>query len=700
MYIVNRLCLSVASVAVLLALSATLEAQHQEHAGEHRDPAHADAQPQPPATQRPVDEEPDDPHARPAARIEVTPQRLTLKVGESAELNATALDEEGHKTQAQIFYFSRDFRAVEVTREGKVTALRPGAAQIVASARSGPQSQRVRTTIEVTVPPSPVARIEFAEPRTTVLAGTTVTFQAQALDETGSVREDVRIAFEPLESVTAMLDEHGRLTAHRPGTIDVVARLGEFSAKTICEVVPNPVHRVTLALDRQDARTGDVIHAAAEARDVLGRTVPQAEVQYSLHLVRDEENNSHGAAGQVGQDGRFVAERPGEYRIVATAGGRAAHALVSIRPRDIGQNVQVVGRGPVRDVHTSDLWVWEGIDGRDYCVTGTWGADGEAYFWDVTDPEKIERIASVKVDARTVNDVKVSADGRICVISREGASNRRNGIVIYDVSDPRSVRLLSAYDDGLTGGVHNVFIYEDHVYAINNGRRYDVINIENPTAPRRVARFEIDQPNHGVHDVWVVDGIAYSSNFAHGLYLVDVGSGVAGGAPHSPVKIDNYTYPDGFSHAAFPYFSSAMNKLLVVAGDELFPTGLAVRQRPTIPAGYIHFVDFTIPNRPLEVARYEIPEAGSHNFWIVDDTLYVAYYNAGLRVVDISGELMGDLYRQGREIARFLPFDAESVVPNAAMTWGPQPHKGIVYLSDWNSGLWAVKLVPKRTSRR
>ena len=80
------------------------------------------------------------------------------------------------------------------------------------------------------------------------------------------------------------------------------------------------------------------------------------------------------------------------------------------------------------------------------------------------------------MDARTVNDVKVSEDGRIAVISREGASNRKNGLVILDVSEPQvGVRILSRYDDQLKGGVHNVFVHADHVYAVNNGRRFDII---------------------------------------------------------------------------------------------------------------------------------------------------------------------------------------------------------------------------------
>ncbi|MEE2713770.1 MAG: hypothetical protein VX913_13450, partial [Planctomycetota bacterium] len=97
---------------------------------------------------------------------------------------------------------------------------------------------------------------------------------------------------------------------------------------------------------------------------------------------------------------------------------------------------------------------------------------------------------------------------------------------------------------------------------------------------------------------------------------------------------------------------------------------------------------------PKEVARYQVPEAGTHNLWVEDDILYAAYYNGGLRVVDISGDLMGDLYNQGREIATFLSPDHQGFIKNAPMVWGPQPHKGHIFFSDWNSGLYAVKLVP------
>ena len=292
-------------------------------------------------------------------------------------------------------------------------------------------------------------------------------------------------------------------------------------------------------------------------------------------------------------------------------------------------------------------------------MTGTHSADGHAYFWDVTDPSAISLIDTVRVDARTVNDVKVSEDGKFCVISREGASNRKNGLVILDVSDPQNgIEVIARYDDQLTGGVHNVFVAENHIYALSAGRRYDIVNAEDPTNPYRVGRFEMDTPGHSIHDVWVHEGIAYSSNWNDGVVAVDVGGGGMGGAPNNPVLLGNTPYPSGWNHAAYPYKSQSTGKFLMIGGDEAFPYQTMGEDRtPGRAAGWIHIFEWDDWDNAREVARYQVPEAGTHNLWVEDDILYIGYYNGGLRVVDISGELRGDLYRQGREIAMFRPFD-------------------------------------------
>ncbi len=68
---------------------------------------------------------------------------------------------------------------------------------------------------------------------------------------------------------------------------------------------------------------------------------------------------------------------------------------------------------------------------------------------------------------------------------------------------------------------------------------------------------------------------------------------------------------------------------------------------------------------------------------------------AGGRVIDVSGELRGDLYRQAAKLGRVWTGDIEGYRANLSFTWGAQPHNGLIYFNDINSGLWIVKLGDK-----
>jgi hypothetical protein len=47
---------------------------------------------------------------------------------------------------------------------------------------------------------------------------------------------------------------------------------------------------------------------------------------------------------------------------------------------------------------------------------------------------------------------------------------------------------------------------------------------------------------------------------------------------------------------------------------------------------------------------------------------------------------------QGREIGSVWTGSPTGFRPNLPFAWGAQPHKGMVYVSDINSGLWVAKL--------
>jgi hypothetical protein len=103
-------------------------------------------------------------------------------------------------------------------------------------------------------------------------------------------------------------------------------------------------------------------------------------------------------------------------------------------------------------------------------------------------------------------------------------------------------------------------------------------------------------------------------------------------------------------------------------------------------------LDVTDITKPREVATYSVPEAGSHNIWVFDDVLYMGYYNGGARVLDVSGELRGELYNQGREIARYWSGDSKGYRTNLPFAWGAYPYKGVIYVNDVHSGITAIKL--------
>ena len=644
------------------------------------------------------------------AELRVEPDELTLEVGATARLQAKLFDRGEEVSGHPIVFFSRSRRNVSVDATGKLEAHGPGEFTVVAlvpkDAEDRPRRAEalLRTEIRVFVPDPPVATIEIVDLPANLYTATTLPLATRIVDTSGVVRQNVPVRYESTDARVATVDALGHLQLHAPGETTLSAHAEDRTAAVEVSVSANPVAR--FELERlpdafETVRTGDVVRFAARGYDAAGNPVPDLPVHFSVAGTQSPSILAPGAKAEIEQDGAFFAERSGVYTVVATSGENAAMHRLAVQPRNVARELTYVGQGKVRDRHTSDLWVWKGADGNDYAITGTWGAEGHAYIWDVSSPENITLIDTVRVDARTVNDVKISEDGRLAVISREGASNRKNGLVILDVSEPQlGVRIVSRYDDQLRGGVHNVFIHDGHVYAVNNGRRFDIINIEDPKAPYRVGRFELDTPGHAIHDVWVVDGVAFTSNWGDGVYAIDVGGGRPGGAPNNPVVLGSYQYPSGWNHAAFPYRSQSTGKFYVFAGDEAFPYGLTGREPGEAPpraAGWIHIVEWDDWSAPREVARYQVPEAGTHNFWIEDDLLYVAYYNGGLRVVDISGELRGDLYRQGREVAMFMPYDGEGYIPNSPFTWGPQPFRDHIFFSDWNSGLWAVRLTdPER----
>ena len=233
-----------------------------------------------------------------------------------------------------------------------------------------------------------------------------------------------------LSNFLYIIDDLNNVKATNPGKAKLIISLDNVEASVSFNIIKNPIEELSLSSNINTARTGDVVEFKTVGYDSRGREVKNLPFEYSFSGKAIDKTTT--ASGLILDDGRFVAEIIGDYLITTSLGNISASKRLKIIDRGVEREIIKVGKGVVSDKHTSDFWVFEGVDGRDYAVTGTWGADGTSFFWDVTDPSNLKKIDSVKVDARTVNDVKVSEDGKLCIIGREGASNRKNGIIIID----------------------------------------------------------------------------------------------------------------------------------------------------------------------------------------------------------------------------------------------------------------------------
>jgi hypothetical protein len=620
--------------------------------------------------------------------VEISPATSEAEVGQKKSFTVTAKDEAGKTIEVKSPYWvALPPDSAFADESGTVTFFQPGEIKVVAVVGGKPAFAVVK------VKPARLARIEIDPVTEPMMAGGTVKLNATPRISNGDPRNDVAITWTSETPSIAIVDPAGFVIGVAPGKATLRASAEGTNATVTVEVVANNVQELYINPKSTTARTGDVLRFVATGRGSGGPLIKNPSVRWAVS----------GEGAIVEPDGGFVAERPGSYVVTATSGNRSVFATVVVTPRNIERELKVIGRAPLKE-QAAEQWIF-----GNFAYVST--ISDNLLVYDISDPAKPKLTDTLKFDAHTLNDISVSADGKVGVITREGASSRKNGIVFLDTSDPAHPKVISEYTETVTGGVHSAFIDGHYVYLTDDATgSLRVIDFRDVKAPKEVARWQVENPivssggiqgGRYVHDVQVKDGLAYLAYWRDGLVILDVGNGIKGGSPEKPQFVSqlrfNYheLYGNGWlsgAHAVFRY------KNYVFVGDEVFPEIFDISGKRRIPVrGVLHIVDVLDINHPRKVAEYGVPEAGSHNVWVENDILYMGYYNGGARVLDVSGELRGDLYRQGREIARHWTGAEDGFRVNSPFAWGAQPHKGLIFFNDINSGLWIMKLGEPRT---
>ncbi len=629
----------------------------------------------------------------PIAKVEVTPAAPEIAVGQSIQLSARALDAGGKPVpNVRLAWFANGEGDVDST--GLVTGGYQGYIQVTAvAAVTG--SQPVFGFARVRVKPLGPASVEIAPVSGAIVAGSRLTLSATTYSIHRDRRDDP-VSFTSSNSRVVTITPDGRLRALAPGRATITAKAGGASSTLAVQVVPNTLARLEIEPATQTVRTGDVISFRAVGRAATGKTVSGFAARWSVE-------GGEGVA-QIDDDGRFVAEKAGTYTVTIQAGSQTADAMVTVQPRRVTRGMEVVGRLPIK-FRSAEVWVHPSGS----CAYLSTIAD-RVYAIDIRDPAKPRIVDSMMVDAQLVNDVMTTEDGKYGVFSREGASNRKNGLQIFDSGDPCHPRVIADYNETVTGGVHSSYVYRDHVFLTDDATgSLRIIDIQNPRQPKEVARWQTEQTEAGryVHDVMVTDGLAYLSYWNDGLIILDVGNGIKGGSPTNPVLVSQFKYNLNEEYARVDqlYGLGARGThtawragKYVFIGDEVYASGPSkgLQDGNELTWGKLHVVDVSDIEHPKKVAWYEPTDGGVHNVWVEGDTLYLGNYQGGARVLDISGELKGDLLRQGREISWIYTADSMGAKPRVPFAWGVVVKNGLMYVPDINSGLWVLRVEPRR----
>jgi len=390
-------------------------------------------------------------------------------------------------------------------------------------------------------------------------------------------------------------------------------------------------------------------------------------------------------------------------RLLALVAVAACHDGNDPAPRDHSASIPVLGKGAVDERYTSEL----NVRGS-YAYTGSWGnrngIRGNAVkIWDITgkapvlvDSLIVPTFAPTTAPVSTTGDVQVSDDGTLLGVATERFGG---SLALYSLANPAHPVLLSQFHSIDTDpGVHTAELarVKGKLYAFldidPNGAtvpaKLVVLDLSDPAQPTQILARVMGDPF--VHDVFVRDSLLFTALWDDGLSIWDIG-GSRGGTPANPVFISNIATVGGEVHNVWWFHDPTTGgQQFVFVGQEGPATLFAAA------SGDIHVVDISTITAPREVAMYSLPNAGTHNFSVDESSgvLYAAYYNGGVRALDIRGDPGScttaarlsdgrcDLRAAGREIGHALD--------QGNFIWGVQWVGDRLYASDMPHGLWTL----------
>ncbi|MEW7277614.1 choice-of-anchor B family protein [Aquimarina sp. 2201CG1-2-11] len=342
----------------------------------------------------------------------------------------------------------------------------------------------------------------------------------------------------------------------------------------------------------------------------------------------------------------------------------------------------------------SDSWGWtDATTGKEYAIMGL---DNGTAFIDISKPDEpvyLGRLPSA-AGSNYWRDVKVYKDHAFIVADNVGD----HGMQVFDLTRLRNVSnppQTFTSDTRYTefGSAHNIVINEDSGYAYIVGAQRNTgpynggplfVNIQDPKNPVNAGGFLSTGNRAYTHDAQVVTyngpdmdytgkEILIGSNEIE-LVIADVTD------KNNPSTIATINYSDvGYTHQG--WFTE--DKKYFILGDEIDELNIGFDTRTLV----FDFED--LDNPKLHMTYTGATAATDHNGYVKGDFLYLANYNAGIRVLDLS-----DIENKNIRELGFL--DTYPTNNNAGTNFGawnvyPYFESGNIIISDIDEGLIIIR---------
>jgi hypothetical protein len=336
-----------------------------------------------------------------------------------------------------------------------------------------------------------------------------------------------------------------------------------------------------------------------------------------------------------------------------------------------------------------------------YAFVGHMGEAGTSIV-DVRDPRRPTLVGRIPVGGDT-HAHKVQIQGDIMLTNRELIPRRTGphvaGLAVYDVSTPTAPREIAFWPCGGLG-VHRMTWWDGPLAYVTagddgiEGQFLVVLDLSEPSRPTEVGRWWMPgqaagEPNDWdatwrikLHHAIVRDGLAYCSWWDEGLVVLDVKD------PSSIRQVSHLNLGHDVQRATHTFCPLPGRSIAVTTEERIAPgcEGVAPNAR---------LVDIADPSAPRVLSTFPIPEGdfcarggrfGPHNVAepergaVVDgDTVYMTYFNAGLRVFDVADPTAP------REVASYVP-DAPAGQPSTQLNDLLVTPEGLIYVTDRLAG--------------